>query len=91
MEWLDRLARKENLTVIFSTHHPHHAYAVADQALLMLGGSDFASGPVAEVLTESNLLRLYDLPLRHVIFEYEAQAMETLVPVFRPRGPKQAA
>jgi iron complex transport system ATP-binding protein len=91
LEWIDRLARKENLTVIFSTHHPHHAYAVADQALLMLGGSDFAAGPVAEVLTESNLLRLYDLPLRHVTFEYEDLAVETLVPVFRPRGPKQAA
>ncbi|MDR1084320.1 MAG: ABC transporter ATP-binding protein [Deltaproteobacteria bacterium] len=85
LEWIDRLARRENLTVIFSTHHPHHAYAVADQALLMLGGSDYAAGQVDEVLIESNLFRLYNLPLKKVSFEFEEQAIETLVPVFRPK------
>ncbi|MDR1084498.1 MAG: ABC transporter ATP-binding protein [Deltaproteobacteria bacterium] len=86
LKWIDRLARQENLTVIFSTHHPHHAYAVADQALLMLGESDYAAGPVSEVLSETNLWRLYGLPLKRVSFEYEQKAVETLVPVFRPRA-----
>ncbi|MDR1086585.1 MAG: ABC transporter ATP-binding protein [Deltaproteobacteria bacterium] len=83
LEWIDRLARRENLTVIFSTHHPHHAYAVADQALLMLGENDFESGPVGDVLTEKNLLQLYGLPLKRLTFDYEDLNVETLVPVFR--------
>ncbi len=81
--WIDRLARQEGLTVIFTTHHPHHAHAVADRALLMLGERDYACGPVAEVLTGENLHRLYDMPLCPVAFEFEGEAMETLVPVFR--------
>ncbi|MDR3203732.1 MAG: ABC transporter ATP-binding protein [Deltaproteobacteria bacterium] len=84
LEWIDRLARQKNLTVIFSTHHPHHAYAVADRALLMLGESNYAAGAVNDVLTESNLSKLYELPFRRVCYEYKSQSVETLIPVLRP-------
>ncbi|MDR2677970.1 MAG: ABC transporter ATP-binding protein, partial [Zoogloeaceae bacterium] len=82
LEWIDRLARQEGLTVVLTTHHPHHAHAVADQALLMMGTETCACGPVAEILTEDNLQRLYDLPLCRVCFEYQGRTMETLTPVF---------
>ncbi len=82
LEWIDRLARREGLTVIFTTHHPHHAHAVADQALLMFGAQEYACGRIDEVLNEANLLRLYGIPLRQVAFEFGGQTMETLVPVF---------
>ncbi|SHI08387.1 iron complex transport system ATP-binding protein [Pollutimonas bauzanensis] len=81
LEWIARL-RKEGLTVIFTTHHPHHAHAVADQALLMFGAEDYVCGAIDAVLTEANLRRLYGMPLRQVSFEFEGRAMETLVPVF---------
>lgn len=83
LEWIDRLARCEGLTVIFTTHHPHHAYAVADNALLMLGENDYACGPVDTVLTEANLLQLYDVPMRQVAFEHEGEVLTSLVPVYR--------
>ncbi|MDR1085362.1 MAG: ABC transporter ATP-binding protein [Deltaproteobacteria bacterium] len=86
LQWMDRLARKEHLTIIFSTHHPHHAYAVADRALLMLGGSNYEAGPAEAVLTESNLASLYDLPFKHISYEYQSQAIETLVPILRPKS-----
>jgi iron complex transport system ATP-binding protein len=90
LEWIDRLARQEGLTVLFTTHHPHHALAVADHALLMFGESEYASGPAGEVLTEENLLRLYDVSLRRVVFEHEGEKLASLVPIYpglrRPAG-----
>jgi len=80
LEWMARL-RDEGLTVLFTTHHPHHAHAVADDALLMFSERDYACGPVDEVLTEAHLLRLYGVPLRQVAFEHEGKTLASLVPV----------
>lgn len=82
LEWIDRLARQEGLTVAFTTHHPHHAYAVADEALLMFDNHDHASGAVASVLTEENLCRLYGVEMRHVEFEHDRETLSTFVPVY---------
>lgn len=82
LEWIARL-RDEGLTVLFTTHHPQHAHAVADDALLMFGQRDYACGPVDAVLTEANLLRLYGVPLRQVVFEHDGESFVSLVPVHR--------
>ncbi len=81
LDWMRRLAGEDGLTVVFTTHHPHHALAVADDVLLMLGPERFAHGPAADVLTEANLLALYGVPLRRVRFEHAGREVETLVPV----------
>jgi len=52
LEWIQRLSREEKLTVIFSTHHPDHAFAVADVTLLMFSEQDFLFGPTRTVMTE---------------------------------------
>lgn len=85
LDWIARLTREDGLTVLFTTHHPHHALAAADDALLMMGETDYACGPAAEVLTEANLGALYGVPLRRLSFDHEGRAVETLVPVF-PRS-----
>src|SRR5262249_35613940 len=41
LEWIARLAAEDGLTVLLTTHHPHHALAVADDVLLMLGSSEY--------------------------------------------------
>jgi len=84
LDWIARLPSQQGLTVIFTTHHPHHALAVADQALLMLGEHGYVCGPAGEVLSEANLHRLYGVPLKRLSFEYNAQTVETFSPVFRP-------
>jgi iron complex transport system ATP-binding protein len=81
LRWMARLAREDGLAVVFTTHHPHHAFAVADDALLMLDTDRFASGPADTVLSEANLRALYDVPLRRVCFEHDGRTVETLVPV----------
>jgi iron complex transport system ATP-binding protein len=81
LDWINRLSRETGLTVLFTTHHPHHALAVADNALLMLGGSKFASGRAREVLSEQNLHALYGVEIKHLPYEYKGEWHETLVPV----------
>ncbi|GAB1715051.1 MAG: ABC transporter [Nitrobacter sp.] len=81
LDWIDRLSHEQGLTVIFTTHHPHHALAVADSALLMLGEHDYVTGPAANVLTETNLAKLYGVPLKRVNFDHEGRTVETLTPV----------
>ena len=81
LEWIVRLSHEVGLTVLFTTHHPHHALAVADEVLLMLGGDRFAQGAAHDVLNEENLHLLYGVDLKRLFFEHKGQAHETLVPV----------
>ncbi len=43
LSWIFRLAREHGLTIVFATHQPHHALAVADDVLLM-GTGDHVLG-----------------------------------------------
>jgi iron complex transport system ATP-binding protein len=51
--WITRLAHRDGLTILFSTHHPHRALAIADEVLLMLGESKFACGST-DALSKGN-------------------------------------
>ncbi len=53
----------ERTTVIFTTHDPDAAFAIAGQALLMHGSSALAFGPVDRVLDGDNLSLAYGLPI----------------------------
>jgi iron complex transport system ATP-binding protein len=81
LDWIARLSRHDGLTVLFTTHRPDHALAVADQALLMLGTSSFACGTAHEVLNEENLHALYGVDIRILPFEHRGQTREALVPI----------
>jgi iron complex transport system ATP-binding protein len=85
LEWIVRLSGKEGLTVVFTTHHPHHAHAVADTAILMLGTREFICGPTRDVMTEERLRALYGVDLRHLTFEPRRRTAETFAPVYRVR------
>jgi iron complex transport system ATP-binding protein len=82
LDWITRLSNEDGLTILFTTHHPHHALAVADNVLLMLSESEFSCGPAEEVLTEESLLALYGIPLKHIEFEHSGKQVKTLAPVF---------
>jgi iron complex transport system ATP-binding protein len=83
LDWIARLSRADGLTIILTTHHPHHALAVADDVLLMIGEMAFVCGQTANVLTEDNLTALYGVPLRRVTFEHGGKVVETVAPVLR--------
>jgi iron complex transport system ATP-binding protein len=50
--------------VLFSSHDPGHALAVADHALLLRPGGVLAAGVTAMVVTEAALSTLYGVPVR---------------------------
>jgi len=54
----------QGVTVVFTTHDPTAAAAVAHSAILMRGGQALAAGPLAEVMTAANLSSLYQTPVR---------------------------
>ncbi len=84
LDWIGRLAQDDGLTVVLTTHHPHHALAVADTALLMLGEKHFVCGPAGSALSETNLQELYGVPLKRLSFGHGDRQIETFVPVFLP-------
>lgn len=47
------------MTVVFTTHRPDHAYAVADTAVLLQPGGRYQVGPVADVLTPDAMRAAY--------------------------------
>lgn len=67
--------------MLFTTHHPHHALAIAEYVLLMLGETKYACGQASKVLSEDNLQALYGVDIKHLPFEHNGQMRETLVPV----------
>ena len=68
--------------ILFTTHLPQHASAVADRTLMLFGSEDRIFGPTEEVLTEANLARLYDIPVRIVGIETHGRAIRGVVPLF---------
>ncbi|GAB1715811.1 MAG: ABC transporter related protein [Nitrobacter sp.] len=84
LRWMCRLAETEGLTVIFTTHHPHHALWVADDALLMMSHSEHEMGAAETTLTEPNLTRLYGTAMKRIVFEHDGRKIETLTSVFEP-------
>ena len=82
LEWIRRLSREEGLTVVFTTHYPHHAHVVADTTMLMLGEHEFLCGPTGDVMTEENLHRLYGVALKRIRFEVAGEMAETFIPIY---------
>lgn len=62
---LRKLAR-DGVTVIFTTHDPNLAAAMADQVVLLRRGSILAAGPMATTLTSEHLSLTYGIPVRVV-------------------------
>ena len=82
LQWMMQLSREKDLTVVFTTHLPHHALTIADDALLMADNDKYYFGPANEVLNEENLSEMYGVPLKRFKFEHNGKIKESLVPVF---------
>jgi len=61
-----QLAKQQNLSVLFTTHDPAHAQAIADHGLLLMDNLQHLLGERNQVLTEDNLSRLYHVPVKKV-------------------------
>lgn len=61
---LRRLVRENDLAVLMVLHDLNLAGLYGDQLALLVDGTVRASGPAQEVLTEENLRRVYEVPVR---------------------------
>lgn len=57
------IATKEHRTVVFTTHDPNAAVAIADHVVLLGRKGIVACGPVQDAFTEKNLSAAYDEPI----------------------------
>lgn len=86
-----RLADERGLAILFTTHHPEHALAVADEALMFLGEETPRLGPVEAVVTDEALSRMYGVPVRRVGFGEGPDRVEVVVPLHAiPRASRRA-
>lgn len=63
------LKKELNISVIFTTHNPNHAHAVADKTLILYDDLSYKFGKTDDVLTPSNLTKLYDVRVESVKFQ----------------------
>ncbi len=70
-----RSLRGEGRTILWTTHDPNAATAIASDVLLMRNGRVVAHGPVAEVMTSTLLSATYDVPVQVVDVEGRKMVM----------------
>lgn len=84
---LDGLRRERTRSILFTTHDPNQALAVADDALLLMPDGSAVHGPAAEVVRAETLERLYGVPMRFVDLEGpDGAPRRAVVPAFAGRN-----
>ena len=66
LDLLSRLTREQNKTLLMVLHDVNLTARYCDQVLLLFGDGETLLGPTRELLTEVNLQRLYNHPMRRV-------------------------
>lgn len=79
---MHRLATSRGISIMFTTHDPGHALAVADSALMLFGNDSYVFGSVGESLNEANLARLYGVATKRISFSEGDARGEAVVPLY---------
>jgi iron complex transport system ATP-binding protein len=79
---LQQLVSRRNLAIVLTTHHPDHAVAIADNALLILDRTTCLFGPAETILSEANLELMYGVPMKRIIVCSGDQRTEVIVPLY---------
>lgn len=88
MRLIDRLAHRQGISILFTTHDPGHASLLADNTLLLLPQREWVYGPTAQVLNEENLLCAYGVAVKRVDVEHHGSRYPILVPLFDAHQPE---
>ena len=75
------LATIRGMTIVFTTHQPNHAVAVANKTLLM-NKQSILFGETAETLNGENLTQLFHLPMLVQKAHYQNQEFTHFVPLY---------
>lgn len=76
------LKEQSNASIVFTTHQPNHALAVADSTLILKNDLNYVFGKSSDVLNEANLSSLYDVDIRGVKFEINGKQIPSITQIF---------
>jgi len=78
------LGQARERAILFTTHDPNHALAVADDVALMMPGGEIVQGSVGEMITPDLMSRLYGVPM-HWARIAERETRRAMLPAFTGR------
>ena len=76
------LKQKSSASIVFTTHQPNHALAVADRTLILKDDLSYVYGSSAEVLNEENLNALYRVRMKTAEFDVEGEQIPSITQIF---------
>ncbi|WP_454951465.1 ABC transporter ATP-binding protein [Campylobacter showae] len=76
------LKQKSNASIVFTTHQPNHALAVADRTLILKDDLSYVYGRSAEVLNEENLNALYRVRMKTAKFDVAGEQISSITQIF---------
>jgi len=78
---LGSLARRHDLSIVFSAHHPDHVFAIADTVVILTRGEVPVCGPVDAVLTAGRLSHTYGVPVEILEVPHAGRTRRYAVPL----------
>ncbi|HEY0931410.1 MAG TPA: ABC transporter ATP-binding protein [Gemmatimonas sp.] len=79
LRWMQTLVRDDGLTIVFSTHQPQHADAVAHDVALVHGPGRVDVGPAEQMLEAGLVGSLFGVAMRRVVANPQRDPEGTLV------------
>ena len=76
------LRSNSDASIVFTTHQPNHALAVADRTLILRNDLSYDYGESDEILTESALSSLYDVQIKTAEFDVAGEQIPSITQIF---------
>ena len=76
------LKERGDTGIVFTTHQPNHALAVADNTLILKNDLSYTFGKSDEILTDRNLTSLYGVDIRRTEFEFKNSKIPSVAQIF---------
>lgn len=80
LEAIERVAAKGDTTCVINTHFPEHALSVSDETLFLGPDGQRLLGPTAEVVSEDNIRRFYQVDAKVVPVSVDVGERRTVYP-----------
>ena len=76
------LRSNSDASIVFTTHQPNHALAVADRTLILRNDLSYNYGASNEILTEAALSSLYGVQIKTAKFDIEGEQISSITQIF---------
>ena len=76
------LRSNSDASIVFTTHQPNHALAVADRTLILRNDLSYNYGASNEILTEAALSSLYGVQIKTAEFDIEGEQISSITQIF---------